>query len=140
VACTAEYATWTGPKRKDVARPAKVACLNTWACQRINRFGAVVGRDTGRYAFTFEVDADSEGGSVGIRVAVDHGVQVELVAALVHQRDTDEASGMRGHEVHGFRGDSLSEGDQVAFVFAVFVVDHNDHFAGAQVVQCVFDA
>ena len=46
---------------------------------------------------------------MGIRVAVDHGVKVELVAALVHQRNADEASRMRGHKVHGFRGDSLGQ-------------------------------
>ena len=140
MACAAEYAPWAGPKRKDVARAAKVARLNARACERIDCFCPVAGRDSGRNPFAFEVDADGEGGSVGVRVAVDHGVQVELVAALVNQRNADEASRMRGHKVYRFRGDSLGERDQVTFVLAVFVVDHYDHFAGAQVVQRVFDA
>ena len=37
------------------------------------------------------------------------GVQVELVAALVHERNTNKTPRMRGHKVHCLRGDSLGE-------------------------------
>jgi hypothetical protein len=42
---------------------------------------------------------------------------------------------MGGHEVDGFGRNAFGKGDQISFVFAVFVVNDDNHLAGAQVVE-----
>ena len=58
-----------------------------------------------------------------------------MIGALLGEGQADEAAAVAGHEVDGFRGDVLGGQGQVAFVFAVFVVDHDDHAAGADFVE-----
>ena len=41
----------------------------------------------------------------------------------------------RGHEVDGFGGDELGGERQVAFVLAVFIIDHDDHAAGLDLLD-----
>ncbi len=54
------------------------------------------------------------------------------------QRQADQAAPVLGHEVDGFRRDEVGRQDQVAFIFAVFLVNEDDHAAGANVGNDVF--
>jgi hypothetical protein len=45
---------------------------------------------------------------------------------------------MGGHKIDDLGGSATSSTDKVAFVFAVFVVDHNHYFAGADIGNGVF--
>ncbi len=65
--------------------------------------------------------------------------QVQRVAALRCQRQADQAAAMGRHEVDGFGRDGLGRNGQVALVFAVLVVHHNQHAARAKVFQSVWD-
>jgi hypothetical protein len=39
---------------------------------------------------------------------------------------------VRGHEINRLRRNAVGGHGEIAFVFAVFVVDHNQHAPGAQ--------
>ena len=64
-----------------------------------------------------------------------HQRQAQRVAALRRQRQADQAAAVRGHEVDDFRRDLFRRDGQVAFVFAVFIVHHDQDAAGADFVD-----
>jgi hypothetical protein len=130
MSCAAKYATRAGAQWEDVPRPAKVSTDCIGVGQSIDSFGAILGGDSGTNSMAFKVYTHSKCGLVGVCIALNHGMKVELVAALVHERDADEASCVRRHEIYGFGAYSLCQGHEVALVFAVFVVNDNDHLAG----------
>ena len=95
---------------------------------------AVVGRDSGTYAFG-GLDRDRERRAVLGRIVLHHRRQSQLPAALGGQRQADQATRLARHEIdvlgpHQFRGH-----DQITFVFAVLVVEHDDHAAGTDLVD-----
>ena len=63
----------------------------------------------------------------------------ELVAALFGERQADQAAAEFRHEVDGFGRDLFGGHGEVAFVFAVFVVDQDDHAALANFFDGFFD-
>ena len=63
----------------------------------------------------------------------------EVVAALFGERQADQPAAVRGHEVDGFGRDFFGGHGEVAFVFAVLVVDENDHAALADFLDSFFD-
>ena len=65
--------------------------------------------------------------------------QVEGVAALLGEREADEAAAKFGHEVDGFGSDGVGGHGQIAFVFAVFVIDEDDHASLAHFFDRFFD-
>ena len=96
--------------------------------------GAVGGADAGGNAFG-GFYGDGEGGVVGRVVAPRLWPEFELVVARLGDGEADEAAPVFRHEVDGFGGDVFGGDDQVAFVFAVFVIHEDDHFADADVVD-----
>ena len=66
-------------------------------------------------------------------VARHHGRQAQALAALARERQADQAAAEARHEIDGFRRDVLGGQHQVAFVLAVFLIDQDDHAAGAHV-------
>ena len=63
------------------------------------------------------------------------GAEAEVVGALLGEGEADEAAAVAGHEVDGFGGDELGGEREVAFVFAVFVVDDDNHAAGLNLFE-----
>ncbi len=98
----------------------------------------VGGRDAGGDALG-GLDGNGEIGAVRRAVAGDHQRQVELAAALGGQRQADQATAEPGHEVDGLGRDEIGCQDQVTFVFAVFLIDQDDHPAGADFGNDFFD-
>ena len=66
-------------------------------------------------------------------VARGHRRQVQALAALAGQRQADQAAAEARHEVDGLGRDVVGRQHQVAFVLAVFLIDQDDHAAGAHV-------
>src|SRR6185437_9104857 len=58
-----------------------------------------------------------------------------MVRALFSEGEADEAAAVAGHEIDGLGGDVFGGEGEVAFVFAVFVVDDDQHAAGANFVE-----
>ncbi len=54
-----------------------------------------------------------------------------MVKPLFGHRQADQATSVLGHEVDGFGSDLFGGERQIAFVLAIFVVDDDDHSAGA---------
>ncbi len=51
------------------------------------------------------------------------------------QRQADQPAAMRRHEVDGFRRDAFGGHREIAFVLAIFIVDHDQHASGAEVFE-----
>ena len=59
-------------------------------------------------------------------VVLGHLGQPQGLATLGHEREADQAPGVRGHEIDHLGGDLLRGADQVALVLAVLVVRDDD--------------
>ncbi|MCY1208902.1 hypothetical protein D9M72_205380 [compost metagenome] len=99
--------------------------------------GAVGGGNAGGHALG-GLDRHGEVGAVLGAVAADHRVQVQLAAALGGQGQADQPAAVLGHEIDRFRCDEIGSQHQVAFILAVFLIDEDDHAAGADVGNDVF--
>src|ERR1039457_81615 len=115
------------PQRERVAGPQQVLRLRLRVDERLHRHRYVGRRDAGR-GLAARLDGHGEGRSVVGRVLLDHRVQIQLVAALLRQRDADEPAALAGHEVDRGRRDVLGREADGAFVLAILVVD-DDHEA-----------
>lgn len=129
VAGTAEDAAGFGAEGEDVAGAGEVIGLAVGVDEVLDGFGAVVGGDAGGAAVADEVDRDGEGGFVVGGIAGDHEFEAEAVAHGFGHGHADESAAVGGHEVDDLGGDVSGGGDEVAFVFAVFVVHDDDEFA-----------
>ncbi len=64
---------------------------------------------------------------------------MQRVATLRRERQADQAAPVHGHEVDRLGRDELGGQGQIALVFAVFVVDHHQHAAGAEFLDGLGD-
>ena len=64
-------------------------------------------------------------------VLLRHGKEPQVVGALFGEGKADKAAAIAGHKVDGFGRDVLSRQRQVALVFAILVVNDDDHAAGS---------
>ena len=78
--------------------------------------------------FNASVNADGEGGLIGICVAIHHEREIQLIKAVSLHGETDQPSGFRGHEIDRLRGRKLRRTDEITFIFPLFIV--HDHHAG----------
>ena len=74
-----------------------------------------------------------------IGVHLDHLFQPEPLGDRFAHRGADEALGVHCHKVYIFRGGKLGGANQVALVFAVWVVDGDNQAACAQLLQCLLN-
>ncbi len=100
--------------------------------------GAVVCADAGGAAVTDEIDGDGEGRFVQGGIGIDHEGQVQFFGPFFLDRSTDQAAAVHSHEVDDLRCDGFGGANKIALVFAVFIVDDNDDFSGAQIGQGFF--
>ena len=63
------------------------------------------------------------------------GPKAQVVETLFGHGQADQAAAVLRHEVDGFGRDLFGGHGEVAFVFAVFVVDDDDHASGADLFQ-----
>ena len=138
LACADEHATVAGAQWKDMARAGEILRAGLWIDGGEDGDGAVGGADAGGYAEA-AVDGFGEGCAVDRGVDRGHERKVELVAAVFGEGQADQAAGVLSHEVDGFGGDFFGGHGEVAFVFAVFVVDEDDHAPLADFFNGFFD-
>ncbi len=90
-----------------------------------------VGRgDSGGDAFA-RVDRLGEGSAEGGGVVGTHQGKAQVVAPFGCERQADESAAMSGHEVDDLGSDLFRRDGEVAFIFAVFVVNDDQDAAGA---------
>ena len=64
---------------------------------------------------------------------------MELIAAVFCERKANQAARVLRHEIDGFWCDFFGGHREVAFVFAILVVDEDDHAALANVFYGLFN-
>jgi hypothetical protein len=101
--------------------------------QRTDRGGAVVDRDAGG------ATRHGEGSPQQRSVVLLHHVQFQLLAARLRKRCAEHAAAVGEHEIDDFGGDFLGGDDEIALVFAVFVVDDDHDPALAEILDSLFD-
>ena len=129
-----EHAALAGAEREDVAGAGEIVRGGAGVDGDFDGVGAVGGGDAGGDAFA-GLDGFGKGGAEARGVLLGHGAEAEVVGALLGEGEADEAASVSGHEVDGLGGDELGGEGEVAFVFAVFVVDDDDHASGAELFE-----
>src|SRR5205085_7422158 len=61
------------------------------------------------------------------RVVGDLWRQMQLIATLFRQRQANQSARVARHEIDYFRCDFFRSANQITFVFAIFVIDDDDH-------------
>ncbi len=133
-----EHAAFARTQRKGVAGPQEIGGFRVGIEQLFDRRGAIVRGDTGRRE-SARFDRNGKCRFVNGRVVAHHLRNLQFVKPRPKQRDADEAAGLFAHEVDRFGRDFLGRHHQIALVFAILVVEHDDHLAGADVVDRVLD-
>ncbi len=75
----------------------------------------------------------------GRGVVAHHRRQVELVAALLGERQADQPAAEAGHEIDRLRRHFLGGDRQVALVLAILVVHEDDHAPAPELLHRLFD-
>ena len=88
---------------------------------------------------TAAVDGFGEGGAVDAVLIGDMSGRWSSSQRSSVSAQADQAAAVLGHEVDGFGRDFFGGHGEVAFVFAVFVVDQDDHAALADFFDGFFD-
>jgi len=114
-----------GDQGEDMARPDEVMAGRSWVAEQLDGGRAFVGGDAG--VDGLGIDGDGKSGAHAFRVALDHQRQVELLGPGSRDRGADHAFAVGGHEIDRLRRRQFGGHQQIAFVFAVFVIDDHDH-------------
>ena len=122
----------------DMSRAAQVGGFRFGVGQRADRRGAVVDRDARSAVVAQQVDRHGEGRAQQRGVVLLHHVKAEFGAAVLRKRCAEYAAALLEHEIHDFGGYFLRRYDEVAFVFAVFVIDDDHYFAVAEIFDNLF--
>jgi hypothetical protein len=95
-------------------------------------------RDAGRHALA-RLDRYGEGGPQARGVLLRHQRQLQLLDALLGEREANEAARVLRHEIDDLWGRHLRRDDEITLVLAVFVVDEDDHPAVARFLDHFLD-
>ena len=136
----AQHAFLAGPQGIDVSRASEVRGTGFGVGQSADRGGAVVDRDARRASLAQQIDRNGEGRSEQRGVVLLHHVQFELGATLLRQRCAQDATALLKHEIHDLGGDLFRGDDEIALVFAVLVIDDDDDFSVAEVLDDLLHA
>ena len=121
-------------KRVDMSWSSEGLGFRRWVGQCLYGGCSVVCRHASGASLQL-IYGDGEGSTQHRGVLADLPGQVQLLAAAQGDRCAEHASCIFQHEVHHFRSDLLGGTYQVAFVLAVFIVNHNDKLTFAEVID-----
>jgi len=117
--------------------PRQVLRLRLRVDRRKNRDRAVRGTDAGGNPKP-SVDRFAKRRSMHGGIDWRHQRKVQLVAAILGERQANQSSRILGHEVDGFRRNLLRRHRQVAFVFAVLIIDQDNHVPLSNILHRLF--
>ena len=138
VARASQNAVVLGIERIDVARTTEGLRRGGGVGQCADGGGAVVDGNARGTAFEL-VDGNGEGRSEYRRIVLHLMRQVEFATAAQRDGCAEHSACVFQHEVHHFGRDFLGGADEVALVFAVFVIDHDDEFSLLKIYKGFFD-
>src|SRR5699024_2345463 len=134
VTSSLEHSGGPGAQREDVPGPGEVLGAGVGARQQSQGQGAIGCADPRAHA-DGRIDADGEGGALGVGVGSDHLGQLQLLEPVPGQGHADDAAGVTHSEGQQLLGRGDSREDQVALVLTVLVVDHDHRLSGGEGVQ-----
>ena len=134
LASTLQDAAGAGAKRKDVSGAPEVLRLAARFSRGPDCLRPVVGRNAGRDATALQIDRDGERRPAKGGVFRRHRAQLQLIEPVARHSDTDQPPTVHSHEVDRLRRDLFRGYRQVAFIFAIFIVDHDDHATCSKLV------
>ena len=138
MARAAQNAAIPGAQREDVAGLDEIVRRGLGVHEELDGARAVRGADAGGHAFG-GVHGYGEIRAITFPIFQDHALQAELGGAFFGDGRANQAATVGGHEIHGGGGYFLGGHYQIALVFAVSVVRDDDHAAGADFLDGVFD-
>ena len=127
-----------GADREDVARGGNIVGRGLRVDGGFDRMGPVMGGNAGGNPFT-RLDRHGEAGLEFRGIARDHLGQREAVDNRPFQRKADQPAAIQGHEIDDFRRHRRRRDNEIAFIFAVFVIDQDKHAAGAGLFDDLID-
>ncbi len=138
VARSSQHAARMGAQREDMAGPGQIGRDRAWTGQYPHGAGAVGGGDA-RGDAGGRIDRYGVGGALRILVDRGHRRQRQPVEIRAGHRHAQHAAGVADHEGDRFGRREFRGQDEIAFVLAVLVVDHDHRPAGREGVECVLD-
>jgi hypothetical protein len=105
----------------------------------MNRCGSIRCRDSRRNVspgIDGHGESRTEGGGILHRLLR----EMEFFDSLGRQGETDQPTGVSGHEIDGLGRHVLGGNDKIAFILAIFIIDEDDKFSILNVSNGVFDA
>ena len=132
----AQDAAVEGLQREDVARARQIVGPAFRTDEHLDRLGAVR-RGNARRGTIHGIDGYGEARAVQRRIDLfaDHGGHLQFFQAFARGRKADQSTAVPGHEIDGRRCRSFGGHDEIAFVFAVFVVDDNQYAPGLDLLD-----
>ena len=127
-----------GDQREDMARRHDIVAPAIRVDGDGDGLGPVGSGDAGGNTLP-RLDRDREGRLVLGLVLLGHRRKAEFVHALPGHGEAHKSATEFGHEVDHIRRSLLGRDDEIAFVFAVLIVDEDEHAALARVLDHLFD-
>ena len=97
-------------------------------------------RNTRGYARTFDINRDRERCPAQGRIFRSHWGKFQLLESFAGRCQADQSPSVSGHEIDRLRRDRFGRHCEIALVFAIFIVDDDDHPPGSQFIQRLFNA
>ncbi len=124
-------AAGNGLEGEHVAGADKIGGGGRWVGEFLDGLCAVKRADAGGDAFA-GIHGNGEGGAVAVLLLHrHHAAEAHSAQVGFFHGHANQATAVGGHEIDDFRGDFFARDDQVPFVFAVLVIHHQHHLAGA---------
>ena len=121
-----------------MTRTAKVRWLGIRIGKSLDRRGTVMGRNARRAAFEL-IDHDGERSPEHGSVFGSLTREIQFAAARNRKRAAKHATPLVEHEVHLF-GSNLFGGDnEIALIFTVFVINHDQELAVLEILNGLFN-
>ncbi len=133
-----ENAAGTSAQGVYMARTSKIFGARIGIGGGENR-GGTIGGACARGGAAKSINWLAEGSAKSRSIALRNWLEVENVAALFGESEADQAAAEFRHEVDGFGRDLFGSHGQVAFVFAIFIVNKDDHAALADFGEGLFN-
>ena len=138
MASTTEHAFFLCIQGRNMPRTAKVTRLGIRVRKRKNGRSTVMGRNAGRAPLDL-IDHDGKGGTQNRGVFRRLAREVEFVAALDGERAAKHAPTLVEHEIHLLRCNLLGGDNEIAFVLAVLIIDHDQKIAVLKIFYGLFN-
>ena len=138
VSCSLQYATVLGIEGVDVSWATEIGGFSGGVGQGTDGGGTVVCAHTGG-ATVQEIHGDRERSAQHAGVCLHLTLQFQFFGTAHGNGSAEYTASVLKHEVHLVFGNEFCCSDEVAFVLAVFIINHNHEFAFLEVYQSIFN-